>query len=406
MRCVSSGRFLTRYGVAFGLAAYVAALVLGVSAVASGVETFIASIFNAPPRLNAPTTQMAPGAPVAQPQPGLRTAGLILTQDAWADQLRDPAYWASRRVGGNGNKWPSGGSFWKPQVAIPQLDRSNLGVLVQPSRIKPARPERDDGDATYRTVCVRLCDGAFFPLSFSTTREHFEQDAEKCERSCGTSSRLFVYKNPGAEPEDMEDLDGRPYKKLATAFLYKTKYVEQCKCKPHPWEEAASDRHKVYALEAAKAKGSKIADAPLKDLKAKIRQADLEVLFEKKRLAQAKADDQKRAVTEAKASKSGARGSAGSTKTAAALKETASSAATAPSVSVTRGLPPPSTSEPIALYQVPSAPRSGTAKSLAPQSSPQGAVILRVGGAQKTTTGISSSRAPSVAPWRPLYESR
>ena len=32
--------------------------------------------------------------------------------------------------------------------------------------------------ATYRTVCVRLCDGYYFPVSFSTLPSHFARDTE------------------------------------------------------------------------------------------------------------------------------------------------------------------------------------------------------------------------------------
>ena len=32
--------------------------------------------------------------------------------------------------------------------------------------------------ATYRTICVRLCDGYYFPVSFSTLPNHFQRDAQ------------------------------------------------------------------------------------------------------------------------------------------------------------------------------------------------------------------------------------
>ena len=116
---------------------------------------------------------------------------------------------------------------------------------------------------TYRTVCVRMCDGYYFPVSFSVTPDRFERDRQSCENSCGAQGRLFVYRNPGGEPEDMQDLQGQPYRQLRTAFLYRTEYVADCKCKPHPWEQQARDQHRVYALAAAKRKGDKTAAAEL-----------------------------------------------------------------------------------------------------------------------------------------------
>ena len=116
---------------------------------------------------------------------------------------------------------------------------------------------------TYRTVCVRTCDGYYFPISFSVTPDRFERDRQACENSCGAQGRLFVYRNPGGDIEDMQDLQGKPYRQLRTAFLYRTEYVADCKCKAHPWEQQARDQHRVYALTAAKRKGDKAARAEL-----------------------------------------------------------------------------------------------------------------------------------------------
>ena len=37
---------------------------------------------------------------------------------------------------------------------------------------------------TFRTVCVRSCDGYYFPISFSTTQDHFRDDEATCQRMC------------------------------------------------------------------------------------------------------------------------------------------------------------------------------------------------------------------------------
>jgi hypothetical protein len=125
--------------------------------------------------------------------------------------------------------------------------------------------------STYRTVCVRLCDGYYFPISFSAQPSRFEHDRQVCENSCGTQGRLFTYRNPGGQIEDMQDLQGRSYRQLRTAFLYRTEYVSDCKCQARPWEEQAQDRHRAYALATAKRKGDKAAAAELTALEAKMR---------------------------------------------------------------------------------------------------------------------------------------
>lgn len=364
MRRGSGQRLERQYATACGWIAYAGVIVLAVAGVAMGVEAFLNSIFEPPAHAARKIAATGPAAHSPAEAPARRTGGLVLTQDQWADMLRDPAYWASRRAGGNGssygNKWGNGGAVWSPF--------GDVDIFAPPPR------QQDEFlSNTYRTVCVRLCDGAFFPISFSTTREHFSEDADKCEASCGSASRLYVYRNPGGNPEDMEDLEGRPYKRLPTAFLYKTQYNEQCKCKPHPWEEAALNRHKLYALEAARSKGNKLADASIKDLKAKLRQEELEGRAEKARLEQENSPAGRHTTREARNGKTTSR-------------TTASAQQPAP------GLPPPPAGEPTAMYQ-PQATGRGRAQST--RSTKSDAVVVRMGGRQTKTVRV----APS-SPWR------
>lgn len=85
-------------------------------------------------------------------------------------------------------------------------------------------------------MCVRLCDGYFFPISFAVPREYLARDARRCQESCGAEARLFFHSNVNADIADMTDLEGRPYSNLEAAFLYRAAYFPTCKCQPHPWE--------------------------------------------------------------------------------------------------------------------------------------------------------------------------
>lgn len=103
---------------------------------------------------------------------------------------------------------------------------------------------------SYRTVCVRLCDGAYFPVSFATTPDRFATDERQCQSRCRSAARLYVYKNPGESPAQMVDRFGNPYSDLASAFAYKSSYAASCSCRSNPWEQLAQDRHRLYALES------------------------------------------------------------------------------------------------------------------------------------------------------------
>lgn len=104
---------------------------------------------------------------------------------------------------------------------------------------------------TFRTVCVRLCDGYYWPISFSTTEDLFGRDSMACQQSCGMPARLYVYRAPGGRPEEMIGLGGQPYSRLRTAFQFRVRYDAACSCKAQPWEAEAVDRHRKYAVRAA-----------------------------------------------------------------------------------------------------------------------------------------------------------
>ncbi|WP_421724139.1 DUF2865 domain-containing protein [Bauldia sp.] len=87
------------------------------------------------------------------------------------------------------------------------------------------------GSGTYRTLCVRACDGYYFPVSFAATPSAFDRDANACQALCpGIDVALYVHRNPGEEAAQMVSLSGEPYTALPTAFRYRTEYDRSCSC--------------------------------------------------------------------------------------------------------------------------------------------------------------------------------
>lgn len=85
---------------------------------------------------------------------------------------------------------------------------------------------------TRRTVCVRTCDGFYWPISFSTTDDYVGQDAIRCHEMCpGTEVALFSYRNPGEDPEDMISLAGTPYRSMPYAFRFRQDVDMECSCR-------------------------------------------------------------------------------------------------------------------------------------------------------------------------------
>ena len=138
---------------------------------------------------------------------------------------------------------------------------------------EPAQPETPiyrsiDPNGRYRSVCVRLCDGFFYPISFSTYASNLAQEAERCQSSCAAPAELYVYRNPGQEIEQAISLNGSAYVDLPVALKFRKAYVNGCSCKqaeynPTEIEEANKRAEAEAASQPAKGKGKgKVAAIP------------------------------------------------------------------------------------------------------------------------------------------------
>lgn len=120
--------------------------------------------------------------------------------------------------------------------------RGLFGAIFGGGVVRELSPQNFDIPAvgTFRTVCVRRCDGYFFPVSFSTTQGNFARDADVCRASCpGTDVELYTYRNPGETTDDMISLGGVSYASLDVAYRYQKEYVEGCSCQA-PQSQLAS----------------------------------------------------------------------------------------------------------------------------------------------------------------------
>ncbi|MGH6664649.1 MAG: DUF2865 domain-containing protein [Pseudolabrys sp.] len=94
---------------------------------------------------------------------------------------------------------------------------------------------------TFRTICVRTCDGYYFPISFSTSPDRFRDDEQTCQRMCPAAEvSLYTYHNPGEEVTQAVSLNGRLYTELPTAFSYRKALNPACSCRRpgETWAEA------------------------------------------------------------------------------------------------------------------------------------------------------------------------
>lgn len=106
-------------------------------------------------------------------------------------------------------------------------------VGSEPSEGTPGMPPAETPQvATYRTLCVRTCDGFYFPISFATVPAKFPDDERACQRMCpATEAMLFTHRNPGEDVSHAVSIAGKPYTQLPNAFKYRQEFVDGCSCK-------------------------------------------------------------------------------------------------------------------------------------------------------------------------------
>jgi hypothetical protein len=94
---------------------------------------------------------------------------------------------------------------------------------------------------TYRTVCVRTCDGFFFPISFATSQGRFADDQRTCQRMCPAAEAvLYTHRNPGEDMNQAVSVGGRLYTELPNAFKFRQEFNAACSCKKQgeTWADA------------------------------------------------------------------------------------------------------------------------------------------------------------------------
>src|SRR6202043_880116 len=107
----------------------------------------------------------------------------------------------------------------------------------------PGPPPGDVGppSGTYRTVCVRSCDGAYFPISFATAPGRFPDDEKTCKALCpAAEATLYSYRNPGEDMNQPVSISGQPYSSSPNAFRFRQEFNPSCACKApgQTWSDA------------------------------------------------------------------------------------------------------------------------------------------------------------------------
>jgi hypothetical protein len=100
------------------------------------------------------------------------------------------------------------------------------GTILSPDTPAPA-----SASGTYKTLCVRTCDGYYFPVSNSALPNKFGEDAQACQRLCPAAEvALYSHRSSGEDVNQAVSPNGRLYTEMANAFAYRKKFNPSCSC--------------------------------------------------------------------------------------------------------------------------------------------------------------------------------
>lgn len=97
--------------------------------------------------------------------------------------------------------------------------RVSAGSARSPLMVAPGASR----SGNFRTLCVRSCDGFFFPVSSAASPSDFGRDERTCQMMCpGTDTELYFHSAEGQESEEMISARTRqPYTEMPNAFAYR-----------------------------------------------------------------------------------------------------------------------------------------------------------------------------------------
>ena len=124
------------------------------------------------------------------------------------------------------------------------------GQQVSPTDADPPSgdtPQDPDAAPSHRVqskaLCVRHCDGAFFPITEQATSDNLDRLAQICKAQCPNAEASLYTVSPSAGIENAAAPDGTPYTELPAAFKYQKSYDPTCSCKPanQSWVQALAE---------------------------------------------------------------------------------------------------------------------------------------------------------------------
>lgn len=113
--------------------------------------------------------------------------------------------------------------------AVPEQDPYQDPEM--PPEPLPPDPADPMVGGAFKTICVRKCDGYYFPISPRSSRGQVEADASLCQASCPNAEVELFMQPAGQEVDGALAMDGTSYSSLPNAFRYRKTVDSACTCR-------------------------------------------------------------------------------------------------------------------------------------------------------------------------------
>jgi uncharacterized protein DUF2865 len=130
-----------------------------------------------------------------------------------------------------------------------RFEQPEEGGTLQPK--PPGEKGQVEAHAGSYAVCVRTCDGSFFPVSYSGAGSRADSLEEVCRSLCPNAD-MALYSFPfGGTIEEAESVSGEPYANLPNAGKFEQSDDPGCSCrrKGETWADALADAEARYGHE-------------------------------------------------------------------------------------------------------------------------------------------------------------
>ncbi len=122
------------------------------------------------------------------------------------------------------------------------LDQMPLGP---DGDIRQAEDDRARGGS--EAVCVRTCDGGYFPISYSARRGNLDTLQELCKAQCPGAETALYTMPPAGDIDKAVSIDGDAYEDMPNAGKFRKTFDSTCSCKPpnQSWVQALAQAEEL-----------------------------------------------------------------------------------------------------------------------------------------------------------------